>query len=347
MYLSPAPPLRRTKGFTLVELLVVIAIIGVLIALLLPAVQQAREAARRMQCSNNLKQLGLALHNHHDTFGYVPPLRTLGGGHHDRHTGFIKILPFVEQNNTYEQIQTDLAAEPWGARTFWQQFSFDGFKCPSSVPPASFNNDQQAWRNYHMCLGDQPNDRDGDMETTRGIFQKGKLNTNGNLQNKLNFASITDGLSNTIAYSERIAMASNGHPNQGAFAQVTLDASSSPSDCTAILNGTWAGQVEDSRWNDGRSPYSGFFTTTPPNSVSCTGDGSGGNIHDGSWALPGASSLHSGGVMVSMGDGSVRFVSETVDTGNQGTSFNFTTSISPYGVWGAMGSRNGGEPVSQ
>lgn len=339
--------MRRPSAFTLVELLVVIAIIGVLIALLLPAVQQAREAARRMQCSNNFKQLGLSLHNHHDTFGYMPPLRNIGGGHNDRRTGFISLLPFLEQNNTYEQIQNDLGAAPWDDRDFWEDFDFAGFKCPSSVPPATFNHQQVSWRNYHMCLGDRLRNRDGDMETTRGVFQKGSGGTNVAPQNKLNFASITDGLSNTMAFSERISMASASRPEQGAFAQVTLDGSSSPSDCTAMLTGTWAGQTEDSRWNDGRSPYSGFFAAAPPNSASCTGDGNSGNIHDGSFALPGASSNHPGGVLASLADGSVRFVSETIDSGNQGASFNFTGGVSPYGVWGALGSRNGGEAISE
>lgn len=338
----------RQKAFTLVELLVVIAIIGVLIALLLPAVQQAREAARRMQCSNNMKQLGLSLHNHHDTFGYMPPLRDIGGGNSARRNGFLSLLPFLEQNNTYEQTQvsTELGANPWDSRTYWQQFSFDGFTCPTSVPPATFNNGQVCSKNYMMCLGDRMVNIDGAMESTRGMFQKGRV-TNNQVQNKLTFASVTDGLSNTMAFSERISYASNARPQQGAFAQVTLDANSSPSTCTAALTGTWAGQIEESRWNDGRSPYAGFFAATPPNSVSCTGDGSNGNVHDGAYALPGASSLHPGGVMVSMGDGSVRFISETINTGNQGTSFNFTSGQSPYGVWGALGSRNGGEVVNE
>ncbi len=336
---------HRPKGFTLVELLVVIAIIGVLIALLLPAVQQAREAARRMQCTNNLKQLGLALHNHHDTFGYMPPLRDIGGGHSGRRNGFILLLPFVEQNNVYDQIQADLGPNPWDNKSYWNDLGFGGFTCPSSVPPASYRHQQQVAKNYMMCLGDRLRNRDGDMQTTRGMFQRGKV-SNNQIQNKLNFASITDGLSNTMAFSERISYASSGNPQQGAFAQVTLDGSSSPSDCTAALTGTWSGQIEESRWNDGRSPYSGFFAAAPPNSVSCTGDGNSGNVHDGSWALPGASSLHPGGVLTCLGDGSVKFVAETVDTGNQGAAFSFTSGQSPYGVWGAMGSRNGGEAVS-
>ncbi|MCC9609392.1 DUF1559 domain-containing protein [Blastopirellula sp. JC732] len=347
MHKSLAKRFGRRKAFTLVELLVVIAIIGVLIALLLPAVQQAREAARRMQCSNNLKQLGLSLHNHHDTYRYMPVLRNIGGGNHDRRSGFISLLPFLEQNNTYELIQNDLGTAPWSSTTYWQQFNFDGFQCPTSPPPATYNGGQTCRRNYHMCLGDRLRDRDGQMESTRGMFQKGSGATNVAPKNKMTFAAVTDGLSNTMAFSERISMFASARADQGAFAQIALTSTSSPSDCTAALTMTWMGQIEDSRWNDGRSPYSGFFAAAPPNSVSCTGDGNSGNIHDGSYALPGASSLHPGGVLASLGDGSVRFVAETIDSGNQGASFNFTSGASPYGVWGALGSRNGGEAISE
>ena len=92
----------RARGFTLVELLVVIAIIGMLIALLLPAVQAAREAARRMQCTNHLKQFGLAIHNFHDTFNALPP-RAVGDG---RVTAFVFLLPFQEQQSLYEIFAT-------------------------------------------------------------------------------------------------------------------------------------------------------------------------------------------------------------------------------------------------
>src|SRR5688500_19565009 len=114
----------RSRGFTLIELLVVIAIIAILIALLLPAVQQAREAARRTQCKNNLKQLGLALHNYHDTYNVFPPRQT-GSGHINTGrqrmaiSGFVSLSPFFEQKPLYDRI---MAAQdhPWnGANAWW------------------------------------------------------------------------------------------------------------------------------------------------------------------------------------------------------------------------------------
>jgi prepilin-type N-terminal cleavage/methylation domain-containing protein len=330
-------------GFTLIELLVVIAIIGVLVGLLLPAVQQAREAARRTSCTNNHKQLGLALHNHHDTFNYLPPLRSIGRGgtltFHDRTSGFILLLPYLEQNSSYDQIASaGSGLMPWQNRAEWT-LDFDGFKCPSSPPPTSIQVPQKGYRNYYMNLGDRHRRRDAQMEDTRGMFQR----MNGSSSNKIKFSLITDGLSKTMAFSERIQMSSSAHPMDGAFSNTAF--STNPASCTSTWNDgtqtfTRSGQIEVSRWNDGRAAYSGFFASAPPNSVSCTGD-TRGNIHDGH-TLPGASSLHPNGVLACMGDGSVRFVSDTVSTGNQNATFP-SSGQSPYGVWGAMGSRNGGE----
>ncbi len=137
--------MRRSHGFTLVELLVVIAIIGMLIALLLPAVQAAREAARRTQCANNFKQIGLALHNYHGTWGSFPPgsteLHPTGGSEKYGYAWPTFLLPFLEQQNVYEQI--DFKLDGWAARnangTRLSGVSFPPFFCPSSPCPKFTN----------------------------------------------------------------------------------------------------------------------------------------------------------------------------------------------------------------
>src|SRR5687767_294859 len=149
--------MRASKAFTLVELLVVIAIIGVLVGLLLPAVQSAREAARRMQCGNNLKQFGLALHNYHDTFKALPPRRGGTSGpsdtarrnhNYDRRSAFIFLLPFLEQKPLADRID---AGEKVGGTTF-----------PRGGPAAWYNNGTivyQPWReqiSVVLCPSDKP-----------------------------------------------------------------------------------------------------------------------------------------------------------------------------------------------
>ena len=154
---------NRRRAFTLVELLVVIAIIGILIALLLPAVQAAREAARRSQCSNNLKQLGLALHNYHDTFKAQPPRQggpLWSGGsltNPPRHSAFVNLLPFIEQDARYSQIMTSQLNAWSGGADSGYVGEIAPFICPSDGLLTETSPDRQALYsplNYGLCMGD-------------------------------------------------------------------------------------------------------------------------------------------------------------------------------------------------
>ncbi|MCR9117687.1 MAG: DUF1559 domain-containing protein [bacterium] len=200
--------LANRRAFTLVELLVVIAIIGVLIALLLPAVQAAREAARRTQCVNNLKQIGLAMHNHHDTFRRLPV--GSAGVNASTNAGWgwgwgAYILPFTEQENLYntissptENIFTDSGYSATAHIAAAMTTRIDGFMCPSSATPEIQGG--QSTHNYagnaggNWTSGDDSNAIDG----TNGVLLFGNPKTDG-----LRFADITDGTSSTLLVCEK------------------------------------------------------------------------------------------------------------------------------------------------
>ncbi len=347
MHSSPQCFRPPNKGFTLVELLVVIAIIGILVALLLPAVQAAREAARRSECSNNLKQFGLGLHNHHDSKKHLP-FREGRFLHlpssYGRKSGLIDLLPYIEQGPLHEQIMNPLTVgsttyvaggpEPWnGSYTPWQQ-TIPGFFCPSDVgPPASGVNHT----NYMFCSGDSI-DLHTSAGASRGMF--GLANSSGR---GFRFADVTDGLSNTIAMSERI---------RGGSQQITRTAQqgsswfTTPNGCLSNFNhstktwsvsaSAWAGV----RWPDGGMGFGGLTTNAPPNSVSCAW-----NSHDAQPGLYPPSSRHPGGAMALMGDGSVRFLSQTINVGDLNAAGTGLSGPSPFGVLGAMGTRGSGEPI--
>jgi len=211
------------RGFTLVELLVVIAIIGILVALLLPAVQAAREAARRTQCVNQLKQFGLALHNHHDTYNRLPP-----GGANDATPDFgqpyngtpqpsgngwgsnwmVYILPFMEQTNLHSQWQFNQQSGVFNAanNALIANLKLKGFRCPSSdLPDFCKNQPATATTVYIGTAGAVdgliPNYSDSSRVCT---FYRGIASSNGVLypNSKTTFAQITDGTSNTMGVSE-------------------------------------------------------------------------------------------------------------------------------------------------
>ncbi|MBA3316251.1 MAG: DUF1559 domain-containing protein [Planctomycetaceae bacterium] len=214
---------RRRDGFTLIELLVVIAIIAVLIALLLPAVQQAREAARRTQCKNNLKQMGLAMHNYHDTFNAFPigaTVQTTGNGSCNWAWG-AAIMPFLEQGNAYQaagvgQLTLPAAlADP--ARLAVLQRPISVYRCPSDTGPDLNTNvpfgtgavnlalsnyvASNGSYSYRARFGDPEADSSTATGFNNGMFIAGVVNPPGAVTRRM--SSITDGTTNTIMVGER------------------------------------------------------------------------------------------------------------------------------------------------
>jgi len=356
---------KRSRGFTLIELLVVIAIIAVLIALLLPAVQQAREAARRTQCKNNLKQLGLALHNYHDVFGtFVYRKGGTGSGqnsstrldgNYGRRSGLVSLLPYLDQAPLYQRIEAGDTtttpnvptggAAPWSGWAGYQQ-RFAGFRCPTDPginPPPS-----QGSLNYAFCMGDLIGGSNRDATQINGMFAN---NTTYGVRD------VVDGNSITSAFGERVqaSFGINGRANPtiqegtlGSVATITTN----PGSCLAAVaaissNGrytTWSAVKGKfgSIWCDAQPENVAFMTVIAPNGPSCVDDNNGNS--DSLNGLLTASSYHTGGVQVLMVDGSVRFVGNNIDTGNLGVATTLN-GRSPYGVWGALGTRMGGETV--
>jgi len=336
---------RRT-GFTLVELLVVIAIIGVMVGLLLPAVQAAREAARRMSCGNNLKQLGLALHNYHDTYKVFPAGLTGTASNSGRLSPFVGLLPFIEQQPLMDQITANgqQSGAPWDTGRSWWTRTLDALICPSD---SGVQKNRELGKNsYVVNRGDRATELENvEFERGRGLF----------LGNRpLNIAQIKDGTSNTIAFCEIVNSLTYGGDAlevPGMVRASTAGIVLSPSACLATLDladkrrfaSGAAGRRRGDRWADGRPSFTGFQTILPPNSPSCVESG---NTEDANNAIFSVYSWHPGGVQAGMADGSIKFISDSIDTGNLGLPTpGRVTTRSPYGVWGAIGTRSSGETV--
>jgi prepilin-type N-terminal cleavage/methylation domain-containing protein len=312
--------MNKRKGFTLIELLVVIAIIAVLVALLLPAVQQAREAARRSACKNNLKQLGLAIHNYHDTFTKTPPAAVAGGtsGAH-ANTAFVGLLPYVDQAPLYNQLAGvgfgNIGVNYWlgsgsagPVRNILQGVTVPVYRCPSDPRPESRGIGSSGGSNpamvasYVLIAGSNAHpttdftDPGGDGHHSSGGFFPGTAS--------FAFRDCTDGLSNTMMVAEQ----ANWHPTQQNNWRTAFGSS-----------GPWMGS-KNSRIPSGDSTWAG---ASPNNDVRCytmttvrqrpnppTYNGS---INSANRCNTALLSAHTGGVQVLLGDGGVRFISDNVN----------------------------------
>jgi prepilin-type N-terminal cleavage/methylation domain-containing protein len=413
--------MKRTRfAFTLVELLVVIAIIGVMVGLLLPAVQAAREAARRMSCSNNFKQIGLGIHNYHSAYNQLP---VQGGGTttltSPAVTGFaqtdadvpratnslelsylVGLLPFVEQQAIWEQISNPLtiavgrfqamgpsprrrlqdhSARPYDPWTIEMQ----AFRCPSDpgLGLPAFGR-----TNYSACFGDSATFTnaggildDGTPLLVGGVnvgAERARASCRGMFvyRERIGFRDALDGLSNTIMGGEIATDLGDQdrrtHPAKRA-GTIAMGAAGTNTSCDGYIdparpqfwgsvtpnllvetdfNASLGPLVEVKRgfkWAFGRMLYSGFSTNVPPNGSLCF-------VTAGfSESVASASSRHQGGVHVLMSDGAVKFVTDSIEAGNQASAHvgwrgvNLPAgSESPFGLWGRLGTRASGELIT-
>ena len=301
--------IHKNRGFTLIELLVVIAIIAILIALLLPAVQQAREAARRSTCKNSLKQIGLALHNYHDTHRTFPPgavwygvgtAPTDGRNVSWGTTWVVQVLPFMDQAPLYNQYNMLLPAQGANSNTSNSvlQAKIPILRCPSQPGVDQYLLTQPVDGNFSKITyagsvgaGSTLTIADYNNNARRGIFS-------AIAQNGAKIRDITDGTSNTIMLGE-IVTGTNTGDDKGAWGWCT----------GALFSGRTSAGILTPNTNqvyDG-TPYASNDTSNKDfnrrNNPDLTGAGSG----------QAARSFHVGGVHVALADGAVRFISENID----------------------------------
>jgi len=295
---------HRQVGFTLVELLVVIAIIGILVALLLPAIQAAREAARRTQCVNNLKQIGLGLHNFHDTRKALPPgsLSSTGDrfGSPEYAYFLYQILPYVEENVLFDQFKKFTIAAPWTVGPTdpgWAPIHdkpITTYICPSDPGPENIDvgsGTKIPASNYlGIFSGFNDLETDQDISTRKATFTLAPPGKGRKM------SDVTDGLSKTMMVAEYLT--GTGHDFRGAIithrgGSQFLHAQHTPNTSVAdnLLN------------------FAGFCDADdnlPAQNLPCVGGGQDGNFAS-------SRSRHPGGVNVLVGDGSVKFVANEVD----------------------------------
>jgi prepilin-type N-terminal cleavage/methylation domain-containing protein/prepilin-type processing-associated H-X9-DG protein len=336
----------RHRGFTLIELLVVITIIAVLIALLLPAVQAAREAARRMQCTNNLKQLGLAVHNYESSNGVLPPQQIVG------YTGTTptfksqwgatsRLAPFLELGPLYNSINYSLKTSDRDNSTV-VSMSIKTLICPSEINPQPFTSTSStgvistyAISNYGWCVGDWYT-----FGGLGGVPNRSAFATN---QSKT-FAGFADGTSQTLLGAEVKAYQTAYHNCPGSVPSSLASPTALPDPATVLSVVAGAASqcgtptTGHTKWCHGDTFNDAFTTALTPNTRSPSGTPSldsdlvSVDEDDGgpTYSAVTSRSYHPGGVNVVFGDGSVRFIKNSIN----------------WQTWRALGTVAGGEVVS-
>ena len=324
---------KQRPGFTLIELLVVIAIIAILVALLLPAVQQAREAARRSSCKNNLKQIGLAMHNYHDTHGVLPPgwVQQATGNNRGNYAWGSYILPYVEQGPLYEKMNVgdtrlspNLRGTAGGGILPDLQQPINIFRCPSS-PGSDTNGNRQihdnsntarqtAVSNYVALNSSYTLTRDdGKPQNSDGINNKDHANGMFFRNSAIALKDVVDGTSNTIMVGERMrerTQAAGGNCYAGNIFGVRYRTN------------------QNELYNHQQQGQSGVLASGHPG-INPTGNDA---------CRKGISSAHQGGAQVVLADGSVRFISENIDHNNNGN---------PNSTWELLIARNDIQPIGE
>ena len=321
----------RRRAFTLIELLVVIAIIAILIALLLPAVQQAREAARRTQCKNNMKQIGLALHNYHDVHRGFPPSfvvdYTSDGGEWSVQA---RILPYLDESNLYQSADLSLRyGAPVNAGIAIQRI--DGYLCPSEVNDRARDSNGAAVH-YPLSYGFNGGNWEFWSNSTRrggdGAFAPNK---------SMKMRDFTDGSSNTLFFAEVKTFTPYLRDGNAATASIPR-----PDDVSG-LGGSFKTTTGHTEWVDGRVHQTGMTTVFGPNSF--VPHSVGGVLYDvdftncreekscsgTTYAAVTSRSWHTGIVQALLVDGSVRSISENID----------------LATWRDLGARNDGHVIGE